>query len=188
MTGAVPANETDVVFSRRQAGAQSEPTATAELPRLANQSSAKVLNATLVRYGLGAEWSNAYAAVKLPDALSGIRQAVQTAFGRDIRAVVPTAEKFNIFNGTYVSSEPGAVYVNASGNIDFITIVGHELWHTIERQRPDLIDWYQQHSHQFYKDLPAYRNRLNALLQGGEKPYSSEKAEEVMVERPCQLF
>lgn len=145
---------------------------------LANQSTAKALNATLVNYGLGQDWSNAYEAVKLPDALSGVRAAIQTAFGRDVRPIAPTAAKFNIFNGVYIPSQPNAVYVNVSADVGFINITGHELWHVIKRQRPDLIEWYLGQSRQFYKDLPAYQTRLNALLQPEEKAYDLNKAEE----------
>ena len=127
---------------------------------LDNQSTAQALNDTLVRYGLGQDWSDAYAAVKLPDALSGVRQALQTAFGRDVRAVAPTADKFNIFNGVYIPSRPNDVYVNVAADVGFVNIAGHELWHAIKRQRPDLIDWYREHSRQFYKDLPAYRAHI----------------------------
>lgn len=59
-------------------------------------------------------WSNEYEAVKLPDALSGVRQALQAAFGRDVRAVAPTEAKYNIFNGVYIPNQPNAVYVNVA--------------------------------------------------------------------------
>lgn len=149
-----------------------------EFQPLANQSAAKVLNDALVKYKLGREWSNAYEAVKLPDYLSGIRQAFQVAFGRDIRAVVPTEERFNIFGGVYIASQPDSLYVNVAGKVGFVNIAGHELWHSIKRQRPDLIEWYRENSRKYYKDLPAYRNRLNKLLQPGEKKYNLDKAEE----------
>ena len=145
---------------------------------LANQSTAKALNTTLVKYGLGQDWENAYEAVKLPDALSGIRQALQAAIGRDVRPIAPTADKFNIFNGVYIPSQPDAVYVNVASNVGFLNIAGHELWHLIKRQRPELIDWYRTQSRKFYKDLPAYRDRLNKLLQEGESEYNMDKAEE----------
>ena len=111
---------------------------------LANQSTARALNAKLVNYGLGQDWNNAYEAVKLPDALSGVREAIQTAFGRDVRPVAPTAAKFNIFNGVYLASQPDAVYVNVAADVGFVNIAGHEPWHSIGRVRPDLIDWFQQ--------------------------------------------
>ena len=36
----------------------------------------------------------------------------------------------------------------------------------------------RKNSRQYYKDLPAYQAKLNALLQPGEKAYTSAKAEE----------
>ena len=183
----------DVLFSmagQRAATADTHALASAQEPAnagqpgprqfqpLANQSSAKALNDTLVKYGLGQDWSTAYEAVKLPDALSGIRDAIQVAFGRNVRSVAPTAARFNIFNGVYLPSRPGDVYVNAASDVGFVNIAGHELWHAIKRQRPGLIDWYRTHSRQYYKDLPAYRDRLNALVQDGEKKYSALAAEE----------
>jgi hypothetical protein len=93
---------------------------------LANQSRAKALNATLVVNGLGKDWIGAYEAVKLPDALSGVRQAIQTVFGRDVRPVAPTAAKFNIFNGVYIPSQPNAVYLNVASDVGFVNIAGHE--------------------------------------------------------------
>lgn len=147
-------SDATAVFSRAVDGQQQT------FAPLANHSTAKALNDTLVRYGLGQEWSSADEAVKLPDALSGVRQALQAAFGRDIRPVAPTAAKFNIFNGVYTPSQPKAVYVNVASDSGFINIAGHELWHIIKRQRPELIDWYRKQSRKFYKDLPAYQARL----------------------------
>jgi hypothetical protein len=100
------------------------------------------LNSALVKYGLGAEWTNAYEAIELPDALSGIRQAFQVAFGRDVRPVAPTAARFDIFNGVYLPSQPQTVFVNTQAKPGFVQVAGHELWHAIERDRPDLIAWY----------------------------------------------
>ena len=163
------------LFSR---GAEHDASTAQRFVPLADQSTARALNTALVQYGLGNDWSNAYEAVELPDALSGIREALQTAFGRDVRSVAPTAAKFDIFNGIFIPSQPKAVYVNIRSKVNFISIAGHELWHAIKKQRPDLIAWYQQHSRQYYKDLPAYQAKLNALLQDGEKPYAISKAEE----------
>lgn len=125
---------------------------------LANQSTAKALNATLVNYGLGQDWENAYEAVKLPDTLSGVREAVQAAFGRDVRPVAPTESRFNIFNGVYIPSQPDAVYVNVAADVGFLNIAGHELWHVIKRQRPELIDWY-------LKLAKSNRSAMKRLIQ-----------------------
>lgn len=95
---------------------------------LADQSTAKTLNNALVKYGLGEKWRNAYEAVKLPDALSGIREEIQAAFGRDIRPVAPTNSAFDQFNGIHVKGE---IFVNVAGKVGFVPIAGHELWHNI---------------------------------------------------------
>ena len=95
------------------------------------------LNDALVAYGLGKDRGNAYEEAELPDTLSGVRDAVQTAFGRDIRAVAPTAERFDIFNGVHTGGE---VYVNVKSDVGFVQIAGHELYHHIEETRPDLIE------------------------------------------------
>ena len=108
---------------------------------LADQTYADKLNGALVDYGLGEAWGNAYEAVELPDSFSGIQKAIRAAFGRDLRAVAPTAERFDAFNGIYVGGE---VYVSTTADSGFVQIDGHELYHHIERARPDLIRWYVQ--------------------------------------------
>ncbi|MEY2952251.1 MAG: hypothetical protein RLZZ401_338 [Pseudomonadota bacterium] len=86
------------------------------------------------------------------------------------------------FNGFYIPSRPNDLFVNINININsdagFVAVAGHELWHAIKDQRPDLIEWYRENSRQFYKDLPAYQDRLNANLQPGETAYDSDLAEE----------
>lgn len=96
------------------------------MPMAVGQSQAKSLNVTVVKHKFPQYWSNAYEAVKLPDALSGIRDAVQAAFGRDVRPVASTAAKFDIFNGIYLPSHPGDVFVNVASEVGFINIAGHE--------------------------------------------------------------
>jgi len=170
-TGSPAADDANTAFSRaRNAG-----TSTRD-PNPAAIKGAQALNDALVEYGLGAEWANAYQAVALPDALSGVRQAFQAAFGRDVRPVAPTAAKFDIFNGVYIPSQPAAVYVNVDASPNFVSIAGHELWHTIRRSRPELIEWYRSVAAPYYKNFPEYQRKLNALLQPGEKPYSADKA------------
>ena len=93
---------------------------------LVDQSSAKARNDPSVKYALNQDWSDAYEAVKLPDALSGIRDAVQAAFGRDVRPVAPTAAKFDIFNSIYLPNHPGDVFVNVASEVGFVNIAVHE--------------------------------------------------------------
>ena len=111
--------------------------------RSADQTPVQPLNNALAGYLKNDDWRNAYEAVELPDSLSGIREAFQAAFGRDIRPVAPTDKQFDIFNGIYIPGQPRAVYVNVSNKVGFVTIAGHELWHDIKRDRPDLIAWYR---------------------------------------------
>ena len=107
------------------------------------EESAQALNDALVKFGRGAEWTNAYEAVALPDALSGIRQEIQAAFGRDVRPVAPTAAKFDIFNGAYIPSQPKTLCVYVARKPGFDQVAAHALWHYIKRSRPDLIDLYR---------------------------------------------
>ena len=165
-------NDTDVLFSR----GQSDPVATTPDNSLPQRAAVAALNGSLVRYGLGDKWRNAYAAVALPDAVSGIREALQAAFGRNIRPVAPTAAEFDLFNGVYLPNRPNDIFVNVAAKPDFIAIAGHELWHSIKRDRPDLIAWYRGVAAEHYKDLDAYQDRLNKLLQPGEKHYGSDQA------------
>lgn len=132
------------------------------------------LNDALVKYGLGPSWRNACEAVELSDALSGIREAFQAAFGRDVRPVAPTNSAFDQFNGIYIPSEPKTVFVNLASNVDFVTIAGHELWHAIERDRPDLIGWYRSVAAPYYKNFPEYQDKLNKLSQPGGKSLRGE--------------
>jgi len=136
----------------------------------------QALNDALVDYGLGPEWSNAYAQATLPDTFSGIREAFQAAFGRDVRPVAPTNSAFDQFNGIYIPSRPNDIYVNVAATPNFLAVAGHELWHSIRRSRPDLIEWYRSVAAPYYKNFPEYQRKLNALLQDGEKPYNADKA------------
>ena len=144
--------------------------------RSADQTPVQPLNNALAGYLKNDDWRNAYEAVELPDSLSGIREAFQAAFGRDIRPVAPTDKRFDFFNGIYIPSQPRAVYVNVNNNVGFVTIAGHELWHDIKRSRPELIAWYREVAKDYYKDVDQYQARMNALLQDGENPYTVDAA------------
>ena len=85
-----------------------------------DQSSAKARNDPLVKYALNQDWSDAYEAVKLPDALSGVRNAIQAAFGRDVRPVAPTAAKFALFDGVHIRSQPNTACDHCAANVDLV--------------------------------------------------------------------
>ncbi|MCC6271400.1 MAG: hypothetical protein IT190_08990, partial [Microbacteriaceae bacterium] len=105
------------------------------------------------------------------------QEAFRAAFGKRIVFVEPAAGSKDPFNGFSISGEHGAVFVNARSNVGFIQVAGHELYHEIERTRPDLIAWYREQARRYIRDLPAYRDRLNALLEAGEQAYTDRTAE-----------
>ena len=166
-------NGTAVYFNRAEGPEESRPQGRDFTP-LADQTYADKLNDTLVDYGLGEAWRKAYEAVELPDAISGIQKAIRAAFGKDVRAVAPTAEQFDLFNGVHAAGE---VYVSVTEDVGFVQVAGHELYHDIERTRPDLIRWYTEHARRYFKNFPEYLKRLNRLVQLGEGEYTPEKAE-----------
>ena len=101
---------------------------------------------------------------------------------------------FDQFNGFYIPSQPNAVYVNVAANVGFVNIAGHELWRTIKRQRPELIDWYRQHLRQPYKDLPAYgtssmikyeQHRPRVVWPAAHAPRPSARGHHAVVGSSC---
>jgi hypothetical protein len=57
------------------------------------------------------------------------------AFDAPIVGIRPTAARFDQFNGINVS---GRNYINLNANVSFINGTGYEIYHDIERTRPDL--------------------------------------------------
>ena len=163
----------DVLFSR-DAAANTDRSATPSSDPQA-QAKAQSLNDALDGY-LGKEWSNSHEAVELPDSLSGIGEAIQAALGRDVQPVAPTAARFDIFNGSFIPSQPKTVYINVKANASFVQVAFHELWHSLKRSRPDLAAWYRQQAAAYYKNVDEYQAKLNKLLEPGEKPYGKEAA------------
>jgi hypothetical protein len=80
-----------------QSGANAE-----QFPRSLNQTHANVLNEVMSKCMKSPDWENTHEAVTVPDALSRYGQEIQTAFGRNVRFVAPSEERFNICNGIYV--------------------------------------------------------------------------------------
>ncbi|MEO6146922.1 MAG: hypothetical protein ABIT70_07695, partial [Sulfuriferula sp.] len=143
-----------------------------------DQASANKLNSAMVSYFKNSDWSHAYDQVQLPDNLHGLEQAVKAAFGTEVVAIVPTAQRFNAFNGI---NHGGTNYINVQSNRGFINVVGHELYHEIKKSRPDLHAWFSDQAKQFYQNVPAYSDKLDALLQPGESKMSAEAVEEELL-------
>ena len=164
------------LFSKRSQGATGAPSG--QLPRLANQAPANALNATLSKHFK--DDKHVYRSVSWGrGSVEGdVREAVRAAFGARIEFVQSANNEPLLFNGFNIPNQPKTLYVNVDGNVNFLSVSGHELWHAIKRQRPDLIEWYRENSRQYYKDVDAYQNRLNTQLQKGEKAYTADSAEE----------
>ena len=81
------AEDNDALFSRDAAANTERSTTPSSDPQA--QAKAQSLNDALVGY-FGKEWSNSHEAIELPDSLSGIRQEIEAAFGRDVQPVVVT--------------------------------------------------------------------------------------------------
>lgn len=176
---AAPGGRGDAAAADRGEAARRAPQDQAGLSYAATEretAAVQALNDALVKYGLGQGWSAAYEPAAVSDAVSGIRQAFQAAFGRDVQPVAPTAARFDIFNGIYIPSQPGVVFVNTKAKPGFIQVAGHELWHDIRRARPELVEWFRSVARPYWRDTAAYRAKLDSLLQPGEKPYSADRA------------
>lgn len=146
-----------------------------QLTKSKHQFGAKVLNKALVKY-FGDDWSNSFESVDVPDTLFAYKQEVKVAFGTELRFVSPTNDDFDIFAGVQLPNSPNSIYVNARAETSLATIAGHEIYHTLERQRPDLHAWFKTQAKQYLKDFGAYHKNLNAKLKDGEIPYKSDVA------------
>lgn len=146
-----------------------------ELTKSKAQFGAKVLNKALVKY-FGNDWSDSFESVDVPDTLLAYKEEVKVAFGKELRYVSPTNDRFDIFAGVQLPKSPNAIYVNARAETNLTTIAGHELYHTLERTRPDLHQWFKQEAQKYIKDFGVYHENLNKKLQDGEKPHKTEEA------------
>lgn len=144
-----------------------------QLTKSKDQSSANALNRVMVGY-FDDNWSNAYEQTDLPDSLANFAEAAEVAYGTKITAVRPTGRKFNIFNGINVGKTN---YINIESEVSFINITGHEIYHDIERNRPDLHEWLKEQASNHYQDFYVYKDKLNALVQKGETKYNNSKAQ-----------
>ena len=145
---------------------------------LADQSTAKLLNHGMASHFQDKSWENAYVHAELPDALQELRRAVRDGFDKELVGIIPTAERFDTFNGINYG---GKIYVNLRFDVGFTNIVGHELYHQIKKDRPDLHAWFASRARQYYRNLPEYQSRLNKLRQDGEQEISLDAAEEELL-------
>lgn len=161
----------DAPLFSRQTDAATERTTQAKSK---DQSDAILLNRTMANHLKDDSWSNAYEQVDLPDTLSEYAAAASAAFDAPIVAIRPTDARFDQFNGINVARRN---YVNVEKDISFINIAGHEIYHDIERNRPDLHAWLVKQATQHFKGLDAYRDKLNAVVGENETAYTNEAAQ-----------
>jgi N12 class adenine-specific DNA methylase/predicted kinase/predicted RNA methylase len=168
-------DDNDIKFSRNDPFFSLGTGTKLQLTKSKSQFGAKMLNTALVKY-FGADWSNSFESVDVPDTLLAYKQEIKTAFGKELRYVSPTSEKFDIFAGVQLPNSPNSIYVNARAETNLTTIAGHELYHALERSRPDLHNWFKKEAEKYIQDFGAYHENLNKKLQEGEKPYKTDTA------------
>lgn len=144
------------------------------LNRSKSQVPARRLNTALAKYFRSQKWSDAFEAVDVPDSLSAFAKEVKVGFGTDVQYVAPRSEKYNVFLGVQLPSIKNTIFVNATSQINMTTIAGHELYHVIEKTRPDLHEWFKSKAEQYFQNVEEYRDRLNSLVQKGEVKYDDE--------------
>lgn len=144
------------------------------LNRSKSQVPARRLNTALSKYFRHQKWSDAFEAVDVPNALSSFAEEVKTAFGTNVQYVAPRSEKYNIFLGVQLPSIANTIFVNATSQVNMTTIAGHEIYHVIEKTRPDLHEWFKTQAEQYFQNVKEYRDRLNSMVQEGESAYDDE--------------
>jgi hypothetical protein len=132
----------------------------------------------MVRHFKSPSWSNAYVQQDLPDALAEYAEAARAAFGTEVIGVLPSEPRFDQFKGVNFG---GRHYINLRGDRGFVNITGHELFHQLKRDRPDLYRWFAGQARGHYKDFQGYQDKLNALLAKGEARINRADAEEELL-------
>lgn len=170
--GNFDATNNDIRFNRNSGGNEN-----LQSVKSKDQSSAAILNSTMVGY-LDDSWSNAYEQTDLPNGLANFAEAAEIAYGRKIVGIKPTETRFNQFSGINVNQQ---IYVNLDSEVSFINITGHEVYHDIKRNRPDLHEWLSDQAKNYYQDFYVYKDKLNALVGKGEQKYNNATAEEELL-------
>ena len=165
------------IFYQRAASGQTGGNALSNPPST-DQSAAQALNRAMVRQFQDPSWNNAYVQRDLPESLAEFARAAEAAFGSPIIGITGTEERFDQFNGINAG---GRNFVNLNAPHGFAYIAGHELLHQLKRDRPDLYQWFAGQAKAHYKNLPAYKAKLDKLIQPGEKPFTRAAAEEELL-------
>jgi hypothetical protein len=113
------------------------------------------------------DWENTYVQRDLRDSLADFAAGASAAFDSKVIGVTGTTRAANALNGINVA---GRGYVNLNGDVRFVNIAGHEIYHSLEKERPDLHQWFVEQARKFYRDFDGYQAKLNAMIGQDEKP------------------
>ena len=164
------------IFYRRAGAAGENSSAPATPP--ADPSATEALNQGLARRFGDPAWENAYVQWDLPDSLAEFAEAARAAFGAEIVGFTATDARFDQFNGIHYQ---GRNFVNLNANVGFVNVAGHEIWHQLRKDRPDLYRWFAHQARAHYRNFGEYQDRLNALVGPDEEPYNRDAAEEELL-------
>ena len=126
-------------------------------PLFKDQSAVKRLNDGLADHFQDPAWRNAYVQRDLPDSLNAFAKAARAAFGTQVVGITATEPRFNQFNGI---NYRGTIYVNLDGNRNFINIAGHEIYHSLEKDRPDLHQWFVEQARRYRVRIGRWAARV----------------------------
>lgn len=171
----LPSDLRDIFY--RRAGAAGENSSPPATPA-ADPSATEALNQGLARRFGDPAWEHAYVQQDLPDSLAEFAEAARAAFGAEVIGITATDERFDQFNGVHYQ---GRNFVNLNANVGFVNVAGHEIWHQLKKDRPDLHRWFAQQARAHYRNFGEYQDRLNALVGLDEAPYSKDAAEEELL-------
>jgi len=151
------------------------------LERSENQQDATILGNALARHFNDDSFKTAFTQNTLPDALSGLGEAYQTAFGKRLALVTADNKEHGFFDGVRIPRNPEVLYIASDSGASFVHIAGHELYHDLKSKRPDLHKWMVGHLRNHAVNMEGYRGNLNSRLKEGEKELSSDAVEEELL-------
>ncbi len=167
--------------ARGEAFQQGRVSGEVNLERSENQQDATILGNALARHFNDDSFKTAFTQNTLPDALSGLGEAYQAAFGKRLVLVTADNKDHGFFDGVRIPRNPEVLYIASDSGASFVHIAGHELYHDQKSKRPDLHKWMVGHLRNHAVNMEGYRGNLNSRLKEGEKELSSDAVEEELL-------
>lgn len=119
------------------------------------------LNAGMAKFMNNQDWNNAYEAQNMPDYFAKAARAIEVAFNTIISSIKPTAERFDQFVGINYGRTS---YINVNSGYGFINTIGHEIYHHLAKDRPEIHDWLVSQAIPYFKSFDTYHARLNSMI------------------------